>query len=75
MVAGGDVRMSTPSQAFSQNVGAARALWEFQDEMNRLGYNLDHPSPEVKRINDLVGNAALKYAMYVDAVTKERGLA
>jgi hypothetical protein len=67
--------MSTPSQAFSQNVGAARALWEFQDEMNRLGYDLNHPSPEVKRINDLVGNAALKYAMYVDAVTKERGLA
>ena len=67
--------MSTPAQAFSQNVGAARALWAFQDELNKLGYNADHPSADVKRINDLVGDAAFKFAMYVDAVTKERGLA
>jgi len=66
--------MTSPSQAFSQNVGAARALWEFQDEMNRLGYNLDHASPDVRRINDLVGDAALRFAMYVDAVAKERGI-
>jgi hypothetical protein len=67
--------MTSPSQAFSQNVGAARALWEFQDQLNKLGYGANHPSPDVKRINDLVGDAAFKYAMYVDAVTKERGLA
>lgn len=66
--------MTSPSQAFSQNVGAARALWEFQDELNRLGFNLDHPAPAVRRINDLVGDAALRYAMYVDAVAKERGI-
>ena len=66
--------MSTPSQAFSQNVGAARALWEFQEHLNRLGYNHNHPSRDVKRIHDLVGDAAFKYAMYVDAVTKERGI-
>ena len=66
--------MSTPSQAFSQNVGAARALWELQDQLSKLGYNHDHQSPDVKRIHDLVGDAAFKYAMYVDAVTKERGL-
>jgi len=67
--------MTSPSQAFSQNVGAARALWEFQDQLNKLGYSANHPSPDVKRINDLVGDAAFKYAMYVDAVTKERGIA
>ena len=67
--------MTSPSQAFSQNVGAARALWEFQDEMNRLGFGVDHPSQAVKRIHDLVGDAAFRYAMYVDAVSKERGIA
>jgi hypothetical protein len=67
--------MTSPSQAFNQNIGAAKALWEFQDAMNRLGYNLDHPSADVKRINDLIGNAALRYAGYVDAVATERGIA
>lgn len=67
--------MTSPSQAFNQNIGAAKALWEFQDEMNRRGYDLDHPSADVRRINDLLGDAALRYANYVDAVATERGIA
>jgi hypothetical protein len=62
------------SETFNQHVGAAKALWEFQDELNRLGYDFDHPSPDVKRINDLAGDAALRFAGYVDAIACEKGI-
>ena len=62
------------SVMFNQHVGAARALWEFQEKLSSLGYNHSHPSPDIKRIYDLIGDAAFERATYVDAITREMGL-
>jgi hypothetical protein len=62
------------STTFNQHIGAAKALWELQDELSKLGYDHDHPLSDVKRIFDLVGDAAVERAGYVDAITREMGL-